>query len=106
MTDWNKIGKVSDITPMLNGISTIFPVVPRGAGAGLAIGFSEFVPGSIEIDVPQSECFLVTQGELEIASDDEKWTVRQGEGIWMPAGSKVVATAKADCSVVYVILLS
>lgn len=105
MTDWTKISKISDIAPLSHGISSVFPVVPRGAEKGLAIGFSEFVPGSIEIEIPQPECFLVTQGELQIANSQENWTIRKGEGIWMPAGSKVVATANTACSVVYAILL-
>lgn len=105
MTDWTKIDKISGVVPMDHGISTVFPVVPRSANMGVSLGFSEFVPGSIEIDVPQPECFMVTQGELEIASDGETWLIRKGEGIWMPAGSKVVASAKANCSVVYMILL-
>ncbi len=106
MTDWSKISKISDVTPMEHGISTVFPVVPRGAETGLALGISEFVPGSIEIDVPQAECFMVMQGQLEMASGEEKWLIHKGEAIWMPAGSKVVATATANCRVVYAILLN
>lgn len=105
MTDWHKISKIADAEPMDFGNSTVFPVLPRGADLGVSIGFSEFVPGSSEIDVPAPECFLVCEGELEISSGGETWVIARGEAIWMPAGSKVVATAHQPCRVVYAILL-
>lgn len=105
MSQWTKIEKIANPAPMDFGISTVYPIIPRGADLGVSLGFSEFVPGSTEIDVPLPECFMVTHGELEITSGGEGWTIREGEAIWMPAGSKVVASTKAECRVIYMILL-
>lgn len=105
MSEWQTIRKIANPEPLGFGNSTAFPILPRAAGLGMSIGFSEFVPGSSEVDVPKPECFLVYAGELEIVCGDQSWTLRKGEAIWMPAGSKVTAIAHQPCSLVYAIIL-
>lgn len=105
MTDWQTITKLAEHEPMDLGAATVFRMVPRDAGQTFSTGFSNYEPGSIDVDVPRDECFLVVDGELEITQGGKSWTVGAGEAIWMPAGSNITATARVPTRTVYVIAM-
>lgn len=103
MDDWNTIRKLQCLAPAQTGIANVLRIIPRNSGTGLALGFSEFEPGSISMDVEQPEVFIVLEGSLAISANDTSTTLKADEALWMPAGSSLEISVSEPTRVVYII---
>lgn len=104
MTDWTQIQKLEKLAPFDAGISVVSRLIPRGAGTGAAIGFSDIAPGAMEVEVSDPELFILLEGQLDIVAGDRRETVVAHEAIWLPAGETVRIESEAGCRLIYAII--
>lgn len=85
------------------GAATAFPILSADLKAGMRIGISEFVAGSVDLYLPYDEAIYMLEGEIEIDGDGETHALKPREFLWMPKGRKIVYRAKAPCRFLYAI---
>jgi ethanolamine utilization protein EutQ (cupin superfamily) len=104
MDDWHALKKLQCQAPSETGIAQVHRIIGRNSGANLACGITEFMPGSIDMEVSQPEVFVVLDGALSINSNDTAMELAKNEALWMPSGSALQISVSEPTRVVYIIL--
>lgn len=99
----NRIEKLVARPGIAMGVSTVHQLIANEDQAGLLVGISEFVPGSVEVEMTYDEGIFVLEGTIEIDGDAETHFVKSGEFLWIPSGRKIVYRALEHCRFFYVI---
>lgn len=104
MGDFNAVKKMQPMAPIQMGLSAVSRLIGKESGVGVAMGFSQFTAGSMDLEVNDPEIFVLVEGDLTVTNEGTQHTLVPGEAIWMPAGSSVGLTVLDSCKLLYLIL--
>ena len=103
MDSWKSIRKLAPMTPIVDGISSIERMIPRSSNAGLAFGYCDFQPGTIDMEVGNPEAFILLAGSLIARCGDDVVELETGNALWMPEGTSLKISAHDAARVIYII---
>jgi ethanolamine utilization protein EutQ (cupin superfamily) len=103
MADHGKFTKITRQTELVSGLVTIFPMITKAAGnPPFGLGVSEHKPGVVDLNLNYDEAIYLLDGDLEIASGEERYQLAPGECLWMPRGAKISYVVRQSCRYLYV----